>query len=408
MPTNTLKSSAPGSYLGYSLQSTRMCLHLCKAPRGSVVALEVLDDTDALMPDGSAMLEQSKSGLVSNPISNWSIDLWKTFANWIDAVESGAVDLDITHFRLYILQKKEGAYAYALSFAHTEAQVKEVVEEIRLAYLEEKPGGCKVYIEKFLDYDPQKLSKLVISFELECGNSQLIEGIKDCLSLTIPDELLHDACVAALGWVKDVSDSLIANNQYPAIARSQFTDWLSTFTSRFSFNHVLKYTLPKPTLDEIEQGIPNALVMMRQLELIEVKGDEFTEAMSDYLQAKANKVQWAARGIVFDGEFDEFTKVLKSKWKAFGKEIKLLHGSASDVDRGQLLHLKCMAATAKLNDVDSPEFFIRGTYHDCSNKKILGWHPEYLKLLSCSSLFGPSSADAGQVDSVDGDPVNIY
>lgn len=381
MQNKPVKSSAPGSYLGFSLQSTRMCLHLFQAPRGSVVALEVLDDVDVALPDGSALLEQAKSGLVTNPISNWSKDLWKTFSNWIDAIEARAIDLKTTWFRLYVVQKKEGEYAESLSYARTEGQAKKAVKEIRQAYVKEQPEGCKKYIEKFLNYDPEKLVILITRFELETGDSDMIERIKDHLSISVPENLLDDACHAAIGWVKNTSDDLIQAKKYPVIPRSQFSDWVSNFNNRFSFNHLLRYTLPAPSAEEIEENRSSALTMMRQLELVELEEEKFADAMSDFLQAKTNKVRWAEHGLVVGNEFIDFKKRLMTKWGLFSKEIGMQHMSSLELDRGQLLYLKCMNAEAKLNDVDSPGFFIRGTYHECSNTKDVGWHPRYRDLL---------------------------
>lgn len=58
------------------------------------MSLEALDDTDVVQPDNHVQVEQAKSGLATNPISDWSIDLWKTFSNWIDAIESGQSRLE--------------------------------------------------------------------------------------------------------------------------------------------------------------------------------------------------------------------------------------------------------------------------------------------------------------------------
>lgn len=380
MQSPLLKSSRPGSYLGYSLQATRMCLHLCEAPRGSFVALEVLDDVDVVRPDGTRLLEQSKSGLATNPIANFSVDLWKTFFNWIEAIEVGAVDPAKTLFRIYVLQDKKGDYASALHYAHTPAQVEMTVQRIREAYEAEMPEGCEPYIERFLEYDQEKLAALVMAFELETGNDQLVERIKDHLALTVPNEFLEEACDTAVGWVKNTSDRLISQRKYPAIARDEFSDRMSTFNTRFSFNHLLKYALPAPPADEVEKSRPNALTMIRQLELIEEQ-EEGLQAMTDFLQSKTNKVNWGAKGLVYEPEFDEFKQSLLTQWKLFSKEIRLQSWTASEVDKGQLLHLKCMATNAKLNDVDSPGFFVRGTYHDFSNTKEIGWHPRYRDLL---------------------------
>jgi len=344
------------------------------------VALEVLDDVDVIRPNGTRVLEQAKSGLATNPIANFSVDLWKTFSNWIDAIEAGAVDPAKTLFRIYVLQDKKGDYASALHYAHTPALVASAVQRIRQDYEAQGHEGCKPYIERFLDYNQEKLAALVMAFELETGNDQLVERIKDHLSLTVPSEFLEEACDTAVGWVKNTSDGLISQRKYPAIARDEFSDRMSTFNTRFSFNHLLKFALPAPSTDEVEKSRSNALTLIRQLELIEEQ-EEGVQAMTDYLQSKTNKVNWGAKGLVYEPEFDEFKQNLLTQWKLFNKEIRLQSGTASEVDKGQLLHLKCMAANAKLNDVDSPGFFVRGTYHDFSNAKAIGWHPRYRELL---------------------------
>lgn len=112
-------ASAPGQYYGYSIQPTRQCLRLLLAPAGSIVAREVLDDVDVAQPDNNVTAEQVKSGLATNPISDWSIDLWKTFANWIDVVEKGFLDLSRTSFHLYVVQKKAGQFADKLKYAQS-------------------------------------------------------------------------------------------------------------------------------------------------------------------------------------------------------------------------------------------------------------------------------------------------
>jgi len=375
-----LKSSRPGSFLGYSLQSTRMCLHLCEAPRGSYVALEVFDDTDVRSPDDSVLLEQAKSGLVTNPISNFSVDLWKTFANWIDVIEAGLVDLSKTRFRLYVLQQKEGGFANQLHFAHTYELVERVVSEISAAYLAVGPQQCKPYIEKFLNYDAAKRASLVMAFELETGNDDLLCRIKNHFSLTFSDDRLEDVCNVAIGWVKNHSDQLIASKQFPALSRTAFSDYMSTFNSRRPMNHLLTYTLPPPTEAQIEENRPQALTLLRQLDLIDRTSDGF-DAMSDYLQSITNKVRWGEKGLVCEQDFEAFRKTLLNKWTLLNKKTSMSYPGASELDRGQLLHMECMDVTENLDGTESPRFFVRGTYHQFSNLMRIGWHPRFTDLL---------------------------
>lgn len=357
-----------------------MCLHLCDAPKGSYVALEVFDDTDVHHADGSALLEQAKSGLVTNPISNFSVDLWKTFANWIDVIEAGLIDLSKTRFRLYVLQKKEGEFANQLHFAHTRTLVERVVADIRESYKVEKPEQCKPYIEKFLNYDEGKRADLVMAFELETGNDDLIGRISNHFALTVPDDRLEDACNVAIGWVKNNSDALIAACNYPALSRTDFKDYMSTFTSRSALNLLKAYTLPAPSEDEIAENRPLVLTLLRQLDLIDKAGDGF-EAVSDFLQSKTNKVRWGEKGLVCDSDFEEFRKTLFNRWSLLNKKTNMAFPSASELDRGQLLKMECMDVSETLDGTESPKFFVRGTYQEFANVTKIGWHPRYLDLL---------------------------
>lgn len=79
-----VKHAAAGPYLGFALQPVRMCYHLLSCPRDASVSLEYLDDVAVHYADGTLLLEQCKSALTHNPISDWSDDLWKTVVNWLE------------------------------------------------------------------------------------------------------------------------------------------------------------------------------------------------------------------------------------------------------------------------------------------------------------------------------------
>lgn len=103
-----VKHTAAGPYLGFSLQQVRLCYHLLSSPRDASVSLEYMDDVAIHYADGTLLLEQCKSALAHNPISDWSSDLWKTVANWLDMVETQGVDESKTSFQLYVAPSKLG------------------------------------------------------------------------------------------------------------------------------------------------------------------------------------------------------------------------------------------------------------------------------------------------------------
>ncbi len=132
------KHSAPGQYLGFALQPVRAFFHLLTAPNGAKVALELQDDVSVHRHDGSVCLEQTKSALKQNPISDWDEDLWKAFDNWRVMLDAGQCDAASTTFRLYVTPAKSGAFAEALAAAKTDQEV-----DAALAVIKTKLGKKK-------------------------------------------------------------------------------------------------------------------------------------------------------------------------------------------------------------------------------------------------------------------------
>lgn len=375
-------TSVPGQYYGYSIQSTRQCLHLLLAPAGSVVALEVLDDTDVVQPDDEVKVEQSKSGLATNPISDWSVDLWKTFSNWIDAIEAGYIELARTHFHLYVVQPKNGDIADLLKFSHTPALALTAVQNIKKQFKKEKPAGCKPYVDKFLAYDQQKLAQLIVRFTYECGDSDPVKPIKDILRNTVPEIALDDVCYAVIGWVKTRSDELIGSRKHAGIEKDAFAVWLSTHCTKLSYEYLLTYTVASPEISEVEENILKHPVMMHQLDLIERSDRDKLKAMADFMRSKNGKTRWAEHGFIVESQFKDFEEDLGEQWEAHSLRIKGTATKLTPVEQGQSLFLECRALRHKINGKEAPDYFSRGTFQSLANNQKIGWHPAYKLLLS--------------------------
>lgn len=100
------KGSAAGQYLGYALQPVRLFFHLLTCPSDSFVGLEYVDDISVHVGDKVILAEQCKSALTGNPTSNWSVDFWKTIANWIDNSTSGLITAEARESRCMSFPRK--------------------------------------------------------------------------------------------------------------------------------------------------------------------------------------------------------------------------------------------------------------------------------------------------------------
>jgi iron uptake system EfeUOB component EfeO/EfeM len=107
----------PGQLYGYSLQTTRATGRLLQSPPGFFVSVEVFDDVGVEGKGGEKTAEQTKSAVTTNPIADRSLELWKTFSNWLDAVEHGEIDAGKTLFELHLSKKRAGAIAESFAAA---------------------------------------------------------------------------------------------------------------------------------------------------------------------------------------------------------------------------------------------------------------------------------------------------
>jgi hypothetical protein len=145
------KHAAPGPYLGFALQPVRLCYQLLTCPKGAQVSLEFLDDVAVHNRDSTVILEQTKSALRQNPLSDWAVDLWKALANWLDTVSNGTIVPETSQFRLYVTPYRTGPWAQALNDSNSAADVASLTQAIRSKFNKKKTLTCAPYVQRFLD-----------------------------------------------------------------------------------------------------------------------------------------------------------------------------------------------------------------------------------------------------------------
>ena len=107
---NIGNTHVPDKVYAYSLQVRHMMFELLECKEGDAVSVEVFDDIGIEKEDGSKDAIQAKSVLSNrNPVSNRAVDLWKTFYNWLIAVQDGELSILNTNFRLFINVDKHGS-----------------------------------------------------------------------------------------------------------------------------------------------------------------------------------------------------------------------------------------------------------------------------------------------------------
>jgi hypothetical protein len=380
---------APDQYLGYSLQTNRLLTNLLQADPGSVVSLEVFEDVGVDTQDGFRIAEQDKSALVKNPIADRSVDLWKTLSNWIDAVESGELEVEKTTFIFHVSKLKKGAIAEKFSKADSLTEARIALHEAKYSLWGVDPDyrlkdrvadSIKEYVSRVfdtMDKDEGLVCGVVKNLSLSFGGGSSIEDLKRLMKKTIiPDDILDDALDYILGWVKEQTDALLEQRKPAFIAYDSFHTALTSFVRKHDRRTILDSFAKAPDEDQIKSDL-NIRTYVRQLDLIECDDDQRIEAVRDYLQSSADRTEWSLKGWVNETSFDELENDLIRTWKNLKSKMEIELDKQEDIRKGKYLYALCSLHKAKLQGLEVPYYFTPGSFHAVSDKELIGWHPEY-------------------------------
>lgn len=378
-----VKHAASGPYLGFSLQPVRLCYHLLSSPRDSSVSLEYLDDVAVHYADGTLLLEQCKSALAHNPISDWSDDLWKTIANWLDAVETQKIDGTKASFQLYVTPAKLGKLSAAIHGAVDAKAVEVLVQQVK-DKLEKKANSpkCLAHVQKFFDATDALRLAVVGKTAVLATDDDPLEPLRELLRATVPEESLDVICASAIGQAKEAADKCIRRRIPALVGVAEFRKNFHAFVQQNNMAGYLPTFTSAPSKDATKALLTSRPVFVRQLQLISASEEQQLRAASDFLRTSGDKVKWAEQGLVFDGTLDDWENTLLRKHDATQSEVQDTYSEKALEVQGRIVYSRCAAMEVPLDSRAVPGHFTHGSFNDLADRRQLGWHPEHQTLLN--------------------------
>lgn len=373
-----VRHAAAGPYLGFALQPVRLCYYLLSSPRDASVSLEYLDDVAVHHADGTLLLEQCKSALAHNPISDWSDDLWKTVANWLDAVGTQKVDGAKASFQLYVTPPKPGKLSAAMHAAADAKAVEALVKQVKdkLKKRTDYPK-CIVHVQKFLDATDALRLAVVGKTTVFATDADPLEPLRELLRPTVPEASLDVICASAIGQAKEAADKCIRRKVPALVDVAEFRRNFHAFVRQNNMAGYLPTFTTAPSKDAAKALLTSRPVFVRQLQLIEASEEQQLRAASDLLRTSGEKVKWADQGFVFDGTFEDWEDTLLRKHDATQSEVQYTYSEKTQEVQGRIVYSRCAAMDVPLDSRAVPGFFTHGSFNDLADRRKLGWHPEH-------------------------------
>jgi len=375
-----MDSNAPGQFLGYALQVPRALFHLLKAGPGDIVCVEVLGDVTTLTADAHVISEEDKSSINSNPLTNKSTDLWKTFSNWITALNNDEINIQKTVFIIYTNQSGRSGVVNTFHSATTKKEAQNAIAEAKKLLEDiDKDHDIWKYYDFVVHQNEELLAEVIQKFELQIGLGAGYEEVRnELVRKHLPTSQISFLLNTISGWLQKELTEKIAARQPARIRWEDFDRQVKVLFDRARRLELIDFTLQEPIEEsDIQQQVKVRPCYLKQLDAIDCDVDDTLEAVSDFLRAKVNRDKWIEGEIIDEIIASDFQKRLISFWSNHKKRIELTQKDLNEKELGQLLLSDCKTRQEKIRDMDPPHSTIAGTYHALADEPVLGWHPNW-------------------------------
>jgi len=135
--------------------------------------------------------------------------------------------------------------------------------------------------------------------------------------------------------------------------------------------------------DETQLGPYRNKLFVKQIELIGSGQRVVNNAISDYHRSFSQKSKWLREGLIYPDDEINYDKQLKEDWE---RKFSIIADSVkTDDEEGQKLKGKAFFETHYINQFPQihikerfkEQYMVTGSCHMLSDKKEVGWHPDF-------------------------------
>jgi hypothetical protein len=362
-----------------------MAALLFESGPGGLVSFEVFEDVGEDSADGTRTFVQTKSALRGNPIADRSVELWRTIANWVDAIRNQPSDSLKPRFVICVSRPVTGSLAEKFQSAKTmESAVAAIADAKQLLFgsTDRLPdystfnSELAEQLERVFSAPVEVVARVIQGFEIERGSGSPQTDFARLLErYFVPPNRRETVAHYAAGWVKREADKLLEQGKPAIIAWSDFEKEMTGFIRKVAERDILQSFAPDPSPTDTARLLPR--VFVQQLELIGLDFADRLDAVSQFFKASLDRTKWGESGEIHPSSLDDLDGRLMQTWKHTKRKVFIEASEKDDAAKGQLLFSDCMLHEDKLEGADTPSHFVPGCFHLLANELKVGWHPDY-------------------------------
>ncbi|MGP8432369.1 ABC-three component system protein [Paraburkholderia fungorum] len=394
-----LSHSAQAAALGFYFQSLYALFGILNQPHDDVtVCLERLDDIE-FVSNGEPLLAQLKHSMSDRPaaVTLASPMLWRTFKAWIDVLAK--VDLEATQFQLVTVAPLDAAGALAClttdlsdrdslhALLVQEAQrVLDAQEAARHAKRPiphaDRASGCAA----FLNLDELTRRALLARISVRAGSSNIAaicDDIENCL-VNFPPEKRSALCKRLIEWWDLQVVFTLCGKRERFITKLEVQLRIAELAGEIERDELL------PDFESAllpDDHVPDS-ILTRQIELVGGTASDVRVAVREEWRARSQRHKWISERLDMATRIARYDDLLHETWHDKHERMCEECDEVDDDSKRQrghcLLRWSYDSAHAEVRPFApnwSAAYYVRGSYQILAIGLLVGWHPDFRKLL---------------------------
>jgi|AKZA01.1.fsa_nt_gi hypothetical protein len=349
----------------------------------------------------------------NNPLSNASLDLWKSIYNWTYYFYEHQV-LNTHDYRLLLfvvtknncptdiielIAKCNNLEKFKVLKSCIEERViknkigrRKTIEQIKETYKDKRPTA-KYYAELLFSKElSDYFQKVVYQFQYHKADNDyltallnVIENNYGCTNRAI----CEDIAIKLLGWISKLVSELLATNKVVTVDTSEYFNFTKTYIGPILIQNKYKaHPNLLPSRDELNEEINKSPQYIKQLDIINFDSDIIQDAAYYYLKLLMERKNWVESGYldtIEDPKYLAYQESIIRNWRI----VKgITQSTITETERGKAVYNNLQFNNKNtlfdgecLEDEITRGFIQELAQIDIESTLSIGWHPEYKRII---------------------------
>lgn len=383
--------SAKEPALGYYYQIIRGLVLLLDEDRmeSPSLSFECLDDI-SIENEEETDLYQLKLHVSTAQLTDRSADFWKTIRVWSEGIADGTYIPERTIFTL-ITTASRSADTFINKFESNEKKdLETILTAMESISLEDNNSTNEKGYSAFKALSVEQKKMLIMNIRIadaDLSINDTWDALRKQLELSAPSKFLNQFIEGVVGWWFIETVKMLASKTNYPLSRESVKNQINTLRDQLRVDALPDDFFCEENVSDSEFKESLSETYIKQLDLVDATDREKRAAISDYQKAYGQRSKWLRDGRVTQADYDKFDADLRYDWKSRFELMQDITENKSEEDRKQVGHefYRDFYVNPKHT---MPSFknkgsnISKGSYQMLSDKKEVGWHPDYKEKLS--------------------------